>query len=76
MTAQEEIRNKQTFVDYETIAHWAKHAERPFFKRVYEHLNKLNKEKVKYTVEWLGNLDMIVKSEKGTKEFQYKSQED
>lgn len=76
MTAQQQIRNKQVLIDFDTIQHWAKHAERPFFKRVYEHVNKLNKDKVKFTIEWLGNLDMIVKSEKGTKEFPYKSEEE
>jgi hypothetical protein len=71
VNTQQRIKDKTCFLDKETILHWAKYNERPLFKATADYILKLEKAKETYTINWLGNLSVIVTSSRGIKEFPY-----
>ena len=58
----------------DSVEFWAKYSERIVFKHVYEHVCKLEKAKEKYTILWLPNLNILVKTETSRKEFPYRAE--
>lgn len=49
---------------------WAK-AEKTLFKRVEDHLKKLEKNKESFVIHWLKNKNIVVVTKSSTKEFHY-----
>lgn len=58
----------------DSVQFWAKHSERYIFKQVNDYLNKLDKTKEQYTIEWLPSLNILVETKTSRKEFPYYSE--
>jgi len=65
------FNNENTYiVSREDITMWAK-AENILFKRVEDHLKKLEKNKESFVIHWLNNKNIVVVTKSSTKEFHY-----
>jgi hypothetical protein len=71
---QKHVQTNSLILDKDTVEYWSKYSERIMFKHVCEHVNKLEKAKEKYTISWLPNLNMLVKTKTTCKEFPYRSE--
>lgn len=71
---QNHVQTTDLILDKDTVEYWAKHSDRIVFKHVYEYVNKLEKAKDKYTILWLPNLNILVKTKTTRKEFPYRSE--
>lgn len=49
---------------------WAK-AENTLFKRVEDHIKRLEKNKETFIIHWLRNMDVVVVTKNSVKEFHY-----
>jgi hypothetical protein len=69
-------RDSNYYLDKETLLHWVKYNERPIFKATADYILKLEKANEQYTINWLGDLSIVVTSSRGIKEFPYKTIKD
>jgi hypothetical protein len=76
MTTIPKGRDSNYFLDKETLLFWVKYNERPLFKATADYILKLEKVNEKYTINWLGDLSIVVTSSRGIKEFPYKTIQD
>lgn len=71
---QNHVQTNDLTLAKDSIEYWAKHSDRIVFKHVHDHVNKLDKQKEKYTIIWLPNLNIVVKTKTTRKEFPYYSE--
>jgi len=71
---QNHVQTTDLILAKDSVEYWAKHSDRIVFKHVYEYVNKLEKAKEKYTILWLPNLNLLVKTKTTRKEFPYRSE--
>lgn len=71
---QKHIQNTDLILAKDSVEYWAKNSDRIVFKHVFEYVNKLDKSKEKYTISWLPNLNIMVKTKTTHKEFPYRSE--
>lgn len=71
---QNHVQTTDLTLAKDSVEYWAKHSDRIVFKHVYDHVNKLDKQKEKYTILWLPNLNIVVKTKTTRKEFPYYSE--
>jgi hypothetical protein len=65
------FNNENTYlIDRGDVAMWVK-AEKTLFKRVEDHLKKLEKNKESFVIHWLKNKNIVVVTKSSTKEFHY-----
>lgn len=72
---QQHVQTTNQILDKESVEFWAKYTERIMFKHAFEYILKLEKVKEKYTILWLPNLNICVKTKNAYKEFPYRSED-
>ena len=72
---QRHVQTTDQVLDKTSVEYWAKYTERLMFKHALEYINKLDKAKESYTILWLTNLNIAVKTKTAYKEFPYRSKD-